>query len=89
MKIWLNDNKYTENDFDTNKKSIELNNKYKVEKKSIDSSPYTSRQLTERNIEKEKNDDFDEDNDSYLLTNESLINKNIFTSCNFNIISII
>ena len=84
MKIWLNDNKYTENDFDTNKKSIELNNKYKVEKKSIDSSPYTSRQLTERNMEKEKNDDFDEDNDSYLLTNESLINKNIFTNCNFN-----
>ena len=27
MKIWLNDNKYTENDFDTNKKSNELNNK--------------------------------------------------------------
>ena len=53
----------------------DLNKKYKVNKKSIDSSPYATPKLTEGQYEDEKNDD----SDSYFLTS----NQNKFSNDNF------
>ena len=74
MDLGTNDNKDTEKDLIANKN----NKKNKLEKLTIESSPYTSRQLTERNIEDEKNDK------SKFLTNISFENKNIFSNYNLN-----
>ena len=52
MDLGSNDNKDTENNLITNKN----NKNYKLEKLTIESSPYTSRQITERNMEYEKGD---------------------------------
>ena len=58
-----------------------INNKnknlYELEKLTIESRPYTYRELTEKNKEDEKND-------NYLLTSEPLRNKNILRDYNFN-----
>ena len=53
----------------------DLNKKYKVNKKSIDSSPYATPILSEEKFDNEKN----EDSDSYFLTS----NQNKFSNDNF------
>ena len=70
MDLWTNNIK------DTNNKN------YQLEKISLDITPYTSRQITEGKMEIEKNNIYD--NESYLLTNTSYRNKNIFPNYNFN-----
>ena len=79
----MNTEKY-ESEKNKNKKNNIKNNfenkKSKLEKITINSSPYTSRQITEKNLEDEKN----EINNNYTLTNTSLRNRNIFTNDNFN-----
>ena len=57
--------------------SVKKISKLNINKKTIESSPYTSAQLTERKFETEKNDK----NDDSLLLNNS---KNIFKNQNFN-----
>ena len=74
MDLGSNDNKDTENNLITNKN----NKNYKLEKLTIESSPYTSRQITERNMEDEKGDK------GKFLTIASLGNKNIFANYNLN-----
>lgn len=79
MDIPCNDNNEDEKKFNT---INSLNNDHvykilKLNKKTIESSPYTSVQLSERKIETEIND---EKNNSLLLTNA----KNIFNNNNFN-----
>lgn len=70
MDLWTNNIK------DTNNKN------YQLEKISLDITPYTSRLITEGKMEIEKNNIYD--NESYLLTNTSYRNKNIFPNYNFN-----
>ena len=79
MELWNREN--VDNDFDKyiSRKSYL---KTKVDKINIDSSPYTSRPLTERKVENEKsNNNY---NDIYLLTNNTIKSNNNFSKSNFN-----